>query len=495
MKPLNEELARQHQAESLIRPPERILQFGEGNFLRGFLDWMIHRMNRTGLFQGSIVAIQPTPHGKVVPKLNAQDGLYTVVLRGIQDGKRVDDAEIVSVITRGINPYEDWEAVLQTAANRQIQFVFSNTTEAGITYMEEEFSPERAPLSFPGKLTALLYHRYRKFNGDPSTGWTIIPCELVDNNGQVLKQIVQRKASDWQLPLAFHEWLDKHNRFCDTLVDRIVTGYPTEEAEVFAKRLGYDDRMLTVGEPYHLLCIDADEATQESLPLQRAGLNVHWGDVRRHRERKVRLLNGAHTLLFSIGLLCGKRTVGEVMEDSRLCRLVHHALFKEMIPTLDGDERSLELYAQSVLERFENPYNRHLLTDIALNAVSKYRARVLPTLLAQVKRKGNLPPVVVFSLATLLLYYRPACRKIGEVRDEPGIVRFLENAWSDYGETEESLRKLVHTVLAHEECWGMDLSRVPALEEQVTHDLAEILAGGVEAAVQRRLQEWGEPAF
>ncbi|PTM59993.1 tagaturonate reductase [Desmospora activa] len=495
MKPLTEERVRQHRGESLIRPPERILQFGEGNFLRGFIDWMIYRMNGAGLFQGSVVAIQPTPHGKVVPKLNAQDGLYTVVLRGIQDGKQVDDAEIVSVIKRGINPYEDWEAVLQTAENRQIQFVFSNTTEAGITYAEEEFSLERAPLSFPGKLTVLLYHRYRKFQGDPSAGWTIMPCELVDNNGQVLKAIVQRKADDWQLPHAFRQWVDKYNRFCDTLVDRIVTGYPAAEAEAFAQRLGYEDRLLTVGEPYHLLCIDADEETQEALPLHRAGLNVHWGDVHQHRERKVRLLNGAHTLLFSIGLLCGKRTVGEVMQDARLRRLVHHALFQEIIPTLDGDARSLELFAKSVLERFENPYNRHLLTDIALNAVSKYRARVLPTVLAQVK-KGNLPSIVVFSLATLLFFYRPASRDtIGGVRDEPGIVRFLEKAWNDCGEAEGSLRKLAHQILADEACWGRDLSRIPGLEEQIARHLGDLLEVGVETAVQRLLQEVGEPTL
>jgi len=213
--------------------PERILQFGEGNFLRGFVDWMVNEMNKQGIFNGRVVAIQPTPHGKVVPKLNAQDGLYTLVQQGIKDGKQVNKSEIITSISRGINPYENWNEVLKVAESPSIQFVFSNTTEAGLTYLEEEFIPDASPLSFPGKLTAVLYHRYRVFNGSEDSGLTIIPCELVEENANVLREIVLKLAKDWELPQDFIQWVEQHNRFCNTLVDRIVPGYPKENIDTF----------------------------------------------------------------------------------------------------------------------------------------------------------------------------------------------------------------------------------------------------------------------
>ncbi len=267
--------------------PEKIIQFGEGNFLRGFVDWMVHELNKKGLFNGKIVAIQPTPHGKVVPKLNAQDGLYTLLLRGIENGQVIEKNEIISSISRGINPYSDWDSVLRVAESPEIEFVFSNTTEAGLTYVKEEYNEEQSPLSFPAKVTAFLYRRYKVTNGDPNAGLVLIPCELVEGNGDLLKEIVIKLAHDWSLPPEYIQWVEKYNQFCNSLVDRIVTGYPKDNSDQYHHLLGYEDELLTVGEPYHLFVIDADDDVAERLPFHQAGLKVKWGDVTPYRELKV----------------------------------------------------------------------------------------------------------------------------------------------------------------------------------------------------------------
>lgn len=483
--------------------PERIVQFGEGNFLRGFFDWMIHQLNKSGRFNGRVVAVQPTPHGKVVPKINAQDGLYTVVLRGIDNGRTVDHREIVASISRGINPYESWEEVLKLAENPEIQIVVSNTTEAGLTYAREAIFSDRAPLSYPGKLTAFLYRRYRAMGGAPEAGMIIIPCELVENNGERLKEIVLRIAGDHRLERGFREWLERHNEFCNTLVDRIVTGYPEETIDQFRRSLGYEDALLTVGEPYHLFAIDGGRRVADLLPFDQVGLNVHWGDVRPFRELKVRILNGAHTMMFAAAYLSGKNTVLEAMRDSLFYRYVRRGIYEEILPVLRMEEEQKRNFADKVVERFLNPYIRHALVDIGLNAVLKYRERLLPTLLAWVERKGRLPEVVTFSLASLIAYYRgervEGTHLIGRrgeeeyaVRDDAATLRFFRDTWAGWDGTQGGLRRLAGTILGKASLWGRDLTTVGGLQERVAEHLQEIIQRGMSEAVQRLLLEEGD---
>lgn len=477
--------------------PERIIQFGEGNFLRGFVDWMIHRLNCEGKFNGRIVAIQPTPYGKIVPKLNAQDGLYTVALRGIVDGKIVDTVEIISSISRGINPYTNWNEVLKVAENKEVQFVFSNTTEAGLAYLKEDYCKDISPQSFPGKLTAFLYHRYRFFKGDAVAGMTIIPCELVEDNGDLLKEIVLRIAKDWGLPANFSQWIQSYNRFCNTLVDRIVTGYP-DNIDEFQERLGYVDKLLTVGEPYHLFAIDTDTdpETKQVLPFQEIGLNVFWGNVEKLRDLKVRILNGAHTMMFATGYLYGANTVLQVMNDDLLYRYVRQGIYEEILPCFHFKEEQSRSFADSVVERFSNPFIQHFLVDIGMNATYKFKTRLLPTLLEWVQVKGTLPNVISFSLAALIAYYEPVriegSHLIGsrrgeeyQVRDNAEVIQFFYDTWIQYKEDKVTLSNIVNKVLGNRSLWGMNLNEVPELQDKVHDYLYVMVNRGMEQAIKQ----------
>ncbi|HJV44887.1 MAG TPA: tagaturonate reductase [Bacillota bacterium] len=476
--------------------PERIIQFGEGNFLRGFVDWMIHRINQKGLFNGSIVAIQPTPHGKVVPKLNKQNGLYTMVLRGIQDDQVIDQVEVITSISRGINPYENWEEVLQVAENPEIQFAFSNTTEAGLVYSKEDYDSSRSPLSYPGKLTAFLYHRYQTFGHSIEAALTMIPCELVENNGDLLKQIVIQLAKDWNFGDDFIEWIEKHNRFCNTLVDRIVTGFPKDQMEQYAERLGYDDQLITVGEPYHLFAIEADESVSSLLPFDQAGLNVHWVDVRPYRELKVRLLNGAHTLMVPVGYLFGKNFVQEVMEDETLRSFIIRGMYQEIFPFVSLNVSQKKSFADSVVERFLNPFNKHFLLDISLNSIYKFKTRLLPTLLDYVADQKCVPATISFSLAALIRFYQGirwegnhlVGTRDGEeypIRDQMETLQFL----NDIEQKSRSIEETIEIILKNKDLWELDLTEIDGLREKVTHYFRIITEKGMKNALLDFIQE------
>ncbi|MET3506491.1 tagaturonate reductase [Halalkalibacter oceani] len=478
--------------------PEKVVQFGEGNFLRGFVDWMIHQMNKQQLFNGRVVAIQPTPHGKVVPKLKEQDGLYTFVMRGVEGGQPVDKSEIISSIARGINPYTDWQEVLEVAENPAIEVMFSNTTEAGLIYMQEEYHQEGSPLSFPGKVTAFLYHRYNVFKGKDDAGLLIIPCELVEDNGTVLKELVIRIAREWGFPEDFVQWVARANQFCNSLVDRIVTGFPKENSDAFFERLGYQDVLLTVGEPYHLFAVEADSAAAGLLPFTKAGLNVKWGDSTIYRDLKVRLLNGAHTMMFAASYLAGRDTVFEAMRDQTLLKYVEKGMKEEILPYVEVEEQEKQSFAASVLERFHNPYTRHMLTDIGMNAVYKFQVRVIPSLIAYVKHEGALPRVLVFSLAALIIYYRPVrregdfligSRQQGEehvIRDHDHVIDCFHETWARYG---EDPAELAEVLLSRRELWGMNLLTIDGLKEALQQELADILQYGARRSVKQLLMD------
>jgi tagaturonate reductase len=476
--------------------PERVLQIGEGNFLRGFIDWMIYEMNQRNQFQGKVVAIQPTPRGKVVPKLNKQDGLYTLVLRGNEQGKAVETIKVIDSINRGINPYDNWDEVLKVAESLDIEFVFSNTTEAGLQYSEEEYEPETSPLSYPGKLVSLLYHRYQFFEGDVSKGWIILPCELVENNGVVLKDICQKVYLNWQLPEAFWTWVEATCVFCNTLVDRIVTGFPHDEIESFSTRLGFNDELLTVAEPYHLFVIEGPEFIQEKLPFKQAGLNVHFDSISSYRELKVKFLNAPHTMLAATGILSGIETVKEGIEDSSIHSFLLNALTKEVSETLQIEVKAKSSeYVKDVIDRFLNPYLHHKLLDISLNGFAKFQTRVMPSLLNYKEMNGTFPNRLVFSLAALISFYKvveedgnvqygQGLNGMYQIRDNQDVIERFKQFWSSYNEQSENATELISKLVVQEMLAADQLDIADELSKEISNYLSLINEKGVKTALE-----------
>lgn len=481
--------------------PEKVLQFGEGNFLRAFVDWMIEGMNRQGRFNGRVVVVQPIERG-LVDILNAQDGLFTLILRGLTDGRIVESKEIISSISRGLNPYTQWSQFLQCAENPDLRIVVSNTTEAGIVYNDEAFTPDQTQDSFPAKLTAFLYRRFLHFQADPRKGLLIFPCELIDKNGSNLRSVVLRLAQQWQLPDDFIGWVKQHNHFFNTLVDRIVTGYPKDDLESFNRALGYRDRLINTGEIFHLWVIEGDKRFQSELPLADIGLNVIWtDDLKPYRERKVRVLNGAHTMSFAAAFLCGLDTVKEAVEDKVMGRFMRRGIFEEILPVLPMPEHEKRMFADSVLERFQNPFIHHKWADIALNSVSKFKTRCLPSLVDYAAEKNTAPPLLSFSLAALIVFYKAAQWEEGRlqamrpqgtylVSDDLHALNFFYDAWADVNPAEgDALESMVKRVLAHTPFWGFDLNSLPGLASLVLQSIQHILTDGMTAALARLLEE------
>ena len=385
--------------------PEKVLQFGEGAFLRAFVDYIFDVLNEKELFHGGITIIQPLPQG-TVHLLAKQDGLYTLLNRGLSGGNEVNEKRIISCVQNYLNPYENFDAYMACAKNPELRYIISNTTEAGISYGEGDLLTDKPQKSFPGKITAFLYERYQCFNGDREKGFVFLPCELIDHNGTELKKLVLRYADEWGLLPDFVAWVDEANVFCDTLVDRITTGFPHDEAESLAEELGYRDALLDVSEPFYFWAIEGPEWLNDELRFRDAGLNVIvTDDVSPYKTRKVRLLNGAHTCSVPAALLCGLSTVGEMMADADFKEYLSKALFAEIIPALDIPAETLHEFAAAVLERFSNPFVRHELMSIMLNSVSKFAVRVLPTIMDYYRRFNELPRILAFSFAALIAYY------------------------------------------------------------------------------------------
>jgi tagaturonate reductase len=469
------------------RYPERVVQFGEGNFLRAFADWMFQRLNVMGLFGGSIVIVQPLAEG-TVEQLNRQDGLYTLLLRGFEKGKIIDKQEIITAVSRGINPYQNWPEVLALAEDPYIEYVLSNTTEAGIAYDRNDSFCYSPPRSFPGKLAAYLYHRYSYFLGDLSKGMIIIPCELIAQNGDRLKEIILKLAEDWHLEAGFSKWITEANIFLNTLVDRVVTGFPTAETEQLKEQLGYDDKLITVAEPFHLWVIEGPGMISKKLPFTLAGLNVIWtSDLSPYRTRKVSILNGVHTASAPAAYLSGLKTVREMVDHHYFGQFIREIIFEEIIPSIYSlDEKMLTDYAADVLTRFKNPYIIHELEDILTNSISKFNTRVLPPLLNYQAQNGCLPVKISFSLAALLcLYSGGRHAEIGNIKlkDDPEALKFLEDLWAEFDQSPGAAAILVKEALACTRLWEHDLNTVPGLSEAVTMWLTVILNKGISDAV------------
>ena len=461
--------------------PEKVLQFGEGNFLRAFVDWMIDKANRDGIYRGSIVLCQPIAQG-LKDMINAQDGVYTLAMRGAESGQPVENIEVITSVSRCINPYENYENLMEIARSADLEVVVSNTTEAGIAYHEGDRLTDRPPVSFPAKVTAFLYERYKAFNGDPQKGLLFLPVELIDNNGAELKRIVLKYAEEWELGQEFTEWVNTANEFTSTLVDRIVTGYPRDEISYFEEKLGYKDNIIDTSELFNLWVIEGDKKWADKLPVHKTDANVIWtDDVKPYKKRKVRILNGAHTSTVLAAYLAGFDIVGDFMKDDTVRTFMNDVIYKEVIPTLDLPKEELESFAAAVNDRFANPYIKHNLLDIALNSCSKFNARCLPSLLGYVEEKGELPKCLTFSLAAFIKFYQgewkdgvyTGTRKDGTqypLRDDEAVIRFFADAWA-----ENDAEKTAESVLSNKDFWsGKDLTEVPGLKDAVAGYLKEM---------------------
>ena len=462
------------QAESFT---ERILQFGEGNFLRAFANWMIHEMNHQANFDAGAVVIQPIADG-LIKRLNDQDGLYTLFMNGIKNGEVLSERKVVDCIQRGINPYEDYDAYLANAENTNLRFVISNTTEAGISYNPEDNLEDAPQASFPGKLTALLYKRFHYFNGASEKGLIVIPCELIDRNGDNLKKIVLQYATDWNLDKGFFSWINNDNIFCNTLVDRIVPGYPIDKIDTITEELGYIDNLIVEGEQFHLWVIEAPESVKNEIPAKTCGLNIVFtNNMEPYRTRKVRILNGAHTSLVPVSYLYGIDKVRESLEDQVVGKFIQDVIFEEICPTLDLPEQELIQFSSAVLERFRNPYLEHDLISISLNSISKYKTRVLPSVLEYIKRKNALPKRLLFSLAALIAFYRGDRNGVNILlKDDQSVLDFFATQWVAFDV------KAIAT-LQNVDFWGQDLTQFNGLLKEVTTSLNAITKHGMKEAL------------
>ena len=467
---------------------EKVLQFGEGSFLRAFVDDFFDIANERAGSNGRVVVVQPIPQG-LTGSINRQQGLYTLYLRGSLEGRPVNEKRVISVLSRCLNAYRDWEAVLAFARSEALEIVVSNTTEAGIVYDPESAFDQTPPASFPAKLTRVLYERWKAAR----PGVVVLSCELIDDNGRELLRCVNRHIDDWGLPEDFRRWVNEENTFCSTLVDRIVPGRvrdPRELARLNAEN-GYEDELIDVGEIFGVWIIEGPETLKDRLPFEAAGCPVRVvPDVTPYKKRKVRILNGAHTGFALGAYLAGFDIVRECMHDEVIRAWMDKMLNEEVIPTLPLDPEDCRSFAASVRDRFDNPFVDHELLSISLNSTSKWRARNMPTLLDYAARRGALPPCLTLSLAALLAFYSCDVQELSDqglvcrrpkgdlytVRDDRPALEFF------YAHRSDAPEDLARAALANDALWGQDLTRVPGLEDEVARILKDIREEGALAA-------------
>ena len=411
-----------------VTRPEKVIQFGEGGFLRGFVDWMLQKMNNNGSFEGSVVVVQPIQNG-MCDLLSAQNCVYTHLIRGVEGVEE----EKIDVISRCVKPYDDFDEYLALAKNPDFRFVVSNTTESGIEFSEADKFDDAPQKTFPAKLTRLLFERFKA----KLPGFIFLPCELIERNGDALKRCVLSYARLWSLGEDFEKFINEENVFTNTLVDRINTGFPKDEENPLKE----EDKMLNTSEYFHLWVIETDFDIEKELPFSSANLNVivTADKLEMYRTRKVRILNGAHTSLVPYALLSGFDTVRSCVLDEKMRAHIESCVFEEIIPTLDLPRDELVAYAKGVIERFENPYIKHYLSSIALNSVSKFKVRVLPSILEYIKRFAKMPETLIFSFAKLIDFYRTDM-----TNDAPEVCAFMKSA-------------SVSEILSNESLWGANL--------------------------------------
>lgn len=480
--------------------PTKVLQFGTGSFLRAFFDWMIHEMNSRSLFEGKISLVQST-NGNTLDKLQDQDFLYTVILRGIEKGEVKVEKTVVDVIDNAVSASNDFNSFLKEADNPHLRFVVSNTTEAGLVLKTEDAPSDTPPSSFPAKLLLILRRRYEVFSGARDRGLLIFPCELIEDNGKVLRDILVELSKNWYPEDdVFLRWLTEANIYFNTLVDRIVSGFPKGEEDAIFNELGYRDALLNTGELYHFLAIEGPQEFQKELPLISAGFNVKWcDDISPYPLRKVRILNGGHTMMVLAAHLLGHTTVKDCMDDSQVKNFLRKGLFEEVLPTMDLPVTELEDFAEAVIERFSNPYLKHFLLSISLNSVSKWKTRILPTLEDYVERKSSLPQTLSFSLVALVLFYRGeektqsgmngrrACDgQLYPIQDSPDALEWFWDLWQESDVVDvASAQELMKKVLQKADFWGKDLNQIPMFSKTCGEMLFDAMDSGIENVLRK----------
>ena len=466
--------------------PERIIQFGEGNFLRAFIDWMVYNMNQKADFNSSVVVVQPLPTG-MIDMLNEQDGLYHVNLQGLDNGNTVNSIELIDVISRSLNPYSQFEEYLKLAEQPEMRFVVSNTTEAGIAFDPACKLTDAPACSYPGKLTQLLYHRFKTFDGAVDKGLIIFPCELIFHNGTELKKTIRQYIELWQLGEDFSNWFENACGVYSTLVDRIVPGYPRETISEILEKIQIDDKLVVQAEIFHLLVIEAPESVAAEFPAHKAGLNVLFvPDEKPYHERKVTLLNGPHTVLAPVAYLSGLDIVRECLTDEVISKFLHQVMFNELIETLDLPKEELNKFANDVLDRFNNPFVKHYVTSIMLNSFPKFKTRDLPGLKIYLERKGKLPVGLVLGLAAIITYYKGGKRGDTEIvpNDDKAILDLLTELWAT-----NNIQKVTEGVLAAEFIWGENLNNIAGLTDTIVLYLNMIQENGMKKSVELLIEQ------
>ncbi len=469
--------------------PVKVLQFGEGNFLRGFVDYMIDVANEKGVFDGSVVIVKPIAFGNL-NKFHEQECQYTLSLRGKENGETKVINRIITCISDAVDTLNDFAKYEDYAKCESLRFIVSNTTEAGIVYDETDKMYPAPPKTYPGKLTKFMYYRYRHFNGDVNKGFIVIPCELIEDNGTALKKCVHQFAQLWNLGSDFEKWVDEACIFCSTLVDRIVTGYPKDEVDAMCEEFGYKDNLLDTGELFALWVIESDKDISAELPLDKAGLPVIFTDNQKpYRERKVRILNGAHTSFVLASYLAGNDYVLESMEDPTVRKFFMSTVFDEIIPTLSLPKEECEAFANAVIERFENPFIKHALLSISLNSVSKWKSRCMPSLKGYVEKFNEIPKHLGFSIAALMSFYTGTEIRenalIGhrgqeeyKILDDVKVLEFFKEYSS------KSSKEFTEKYLSNVDFFGEDLTKITGLVDCVAGHLDNIKANGMRKAME-----------
>ncbi|SHM24225.1 tagaturonate reductase [Chryseobacterium polytrichastri] len=464
--------------------PIKIVQFGGGNFMRGFTDYVIDKLNKEAGFNAGIVNVQPTAGGSV-HKLEEQDNLYTLFSRGIKKGEIIDTKQVISAIQKSINPYTNYDEFLALAKEEELEFIFSNTTETGIAYDQSENDYTGPHKNFPAKLTVLLHERFQHFNGAKDKGLRIIPCELIEDNAFALKKIILQYAQLWNLEDGFAQWIEQCNCFHNTLVDRIVPGYPKDDVESYEELLDYEDQMMVVSETFLLFVIQDVANLKERIPFGQINEQILVvDDIQPYRLRKVRILNGGHTLMLAPAILSGKETVKESVDDQFLGKFLNETIFNEVNPTLGLDENELKDFAEEVFDRFRNPFIKHYQASIALYFVSKFKVRILPSLLGYVEIDKKLPLNLTFSLASLIRFYQGSFgEKTLPLNDEESVINRFKEIWKN-----EDYKKVAELALSETTFWDTDLTEIYGLRSAVAKALWEIDHHDMETAYHNFIQ-------
>lgn len=478
----------------LEQAPERVLQFGEGNFLRAFVDYFIDVMNEKVGFNSKVVLVQPIAGGEMIKDfINEQEGLYTLFLRGNENGQKVNDKRVISCVSRCLNPYSEYEQYMACAQNPDLRYIVCNTTEAGIQYDPACQLTDKPASSYPAKLTQFLYERFKTFGHEKGKGFVILACELIDNNGKELEKCVLQYAEQWNLSETFINWIKEENIFCSTLVDRIVTGYPRNEAAAICESLGYKDNIINTGEVFGLWVIEGPESLKKELPFAEAGLPVLITDNHKpYKQRKVRILNGAHTSMVLGAYLAGQDIVRDCMKDDVIRDFMNQTIYKEIIPTLTLPKEELMEFAKAVTDRFNNPFIDHDLLAISLNSTSKWKARVMPSFKGYIEKYGKLPKCITASLAFYIAFYQGI--RLDEngfvgmrngveypIKDDQNILEFYNAHKNDDAMT------LTNAVLSNTAFWGEDLTKIDGLCEEIANNLTIIKEQGASALMKQCL--------